>query len=85
MAFRITRDCVACGACISKCEIKAIFVNRNDEYAINPERCTECIDLGRRRCYKVCQVDAIQPDPEHPETKTELWEKHRILRTMPSD
>lgn len=85
MAFRITRDCVECGACLPKCENKAIMVNKRDEYSINPDRCTECVDLGRRRCYRLCQVNAIQPDPEHQETKAELWEKHRRLRLIASE
>jgi ferredoxin len=78
MAFRITRDCIACGACIMKCTNKAIFVNDADEYAINPERCTECVDLGRRNCFQICTMDAIQPGAI--ETKEELWAKHRKLR-----
>lgn len=85
MAYRITRDCIACGVCILKCKNQAIYVNTRDEYTINPDRCTECIDLGKRHCDKICTMGAIQPDPDHREDKIALWEKHRLLRVAPSD
>ncbi|MBI5305577.1 MAG: 4Fe-4S ferredoxin [Chloroflexi bacterium] len=84
MAYRITRDCIACGMCILQCVNRAIYVNTNDRYAINSERCTECIELGKRRCHLICTVGAIQPDPAHQETKAVLWEKLRHLPTIPT-
>ena len=85
MAYRITRDCIACGCCMPKCANGAIFVTDADEYAIDSERCTECIDLPKRRCQNICTVGAIQRDPDLIEAPKELWEKHRSLRAVTDD
>jgi ferredoxin len=77
MAYRITTDCTACGICLNKCSNDAIYVTPTELYAIDPCRCTECIDLLRRHCYLICPVGAIQLDPEHCETAEMLWAKHR--------
>lgn len=41
MAYRITDDCVRCGACYYECPGGAIIENENG-YHIDPEKCTEC-------------------------------------------
>lgn len=84
MAYRITKECTACGICINLCVNRAVYVNANDEYAIDPEQCTECVDLGRRRCHLVCTVGAIQPDPARRESQEQLWAKYRALHTLPA-
>ncbi len=82
MAYRILAVCTACGICINKCVNEAIYVTADDTYAIDPRRCTECIDVPRRRCDMICPVGAIQRDPHYPETPAQLWEKHRRNRSV---
>ncbi len=79
MAYRITTACTACGMCINKCPNRAIYVAPGDAYAIDPMRCTECIDLARPCCRAVCAAHAIEPDPMHRESPDALWAKRRAL------
>lgn len=85
MACRITEDCIGCGICIGRCANNAIYVTADDRFAIDPCRCTECIELPRRRCEDICTVGAIQPDPAHRETARQRWAKHRALHTISLD
>jgi ferredoxin len=80
MAYRITEACDGCGMCIRKCPSGAIYVTSQDLYAIDPQRCCECIDLARPCCYAVCHLGAIQLDSTHRETPDELWAKRRARR-----
>ena len=41
MAYKITEDCVQCGACYYECPEEAIYEGEN-QYFIDPEKCTEC-------------------------------------------
>ncbi|HEY94543.1 MAG TPA: 4Fe-4S binding protein [Dehalococcoidia bacterium] len=41
MAYKITEDCVQCGACYYECPEEAIYEGEN-QYFIEPEKCTEC-------------------------------------------
>ncbi|MBI5033533.1 MAG: 4Fe-4S dicluster domain-containing protein [Chloroflexi bacterium] len=77
MSYRILSICISCGMCINKCPNGAVYVTEEESYDIEPRRCVECIDLPRRRCEDLCPVGAIQPDPEHRETTTQLWAKVR--------
>ncbi|MCR4398572.1 MAG: 4Fe-4S binding protein [Firmicutes bacterium] len=52
MAFKISDDCAACGACESECPNGAIVAG--DRYSIDPEKCTDC-----GTCADVCPVGAI--------------------------
>ena len=54
MAYVITDECTACGACIDECPAEAI--SEGDIYVINPETCTDCA-----ACADVCPVEAIHP------------------------
>ena len=83
MACRITGECISCGICISNCPNKAVYVTADDHFAIDPCRCTECIDLPHRRCEDICTVGAIQPDPRYPETAQQRWIKHHTLHAVP--
>jgi len=79
MAFMITDDCVACGACEPECPNEAIFEG-DEHYRIEPERCTECIPFyDESQCALVCPVDAPVPDPDRRETREELEAKKRAL------
>ena len=79
MAFKITDECIACGACEAECPNEAI--SEGDEfYVIDPDKCTECVGFyDTQQCYEVCPVEAPQPDPDHRESHDELLAKFRRL------
>ncbi len=79
MAYRITEDCISCGACESECKNSAISEG-DASYVIDPERCTECVGwFETPRCAEVCPVGAPQPDPDNAESKEQLLEKFKKL------
>ena len=53
MAYKITDECVSCGACEPECPVEAISEGE-DKYVIDPEKCTDC-----GSCAEVCPNDAI--------------------------
>lgn len=54
MSYKITEDCIACGACEPECPEGAISQAETGEiFLIDPELCTECA-----ACAEVCPVDA---------------------------
>jgi ferredoxin len=53
VAYKITDDCVSCGACEAECPVDAISEGE-DTYVIDPEKCTDC-----GSCAEVCPNDAI--------------------------
>jgi ferredoxin len=55
MAYVITDDCVACGACQDACAVEAISEGE-DKYVIDPQLCTDC-----GSCAESCSVEAIVP------------------------
>ncbi len=79
MAYRITEDCIACGACEPECPNQAIKEG-DPVYAINPDRCTECVgSFQSSRCAEVCPVDAPKSDAAHKETRDALLAKWKKL------
>ena len=56
MAYKISDDCISCGACEAECPVSAISEG-DGKYEINPELCTEC-----GSCADVCPVGAPQGD-----------------------
>jgi ferredoxin len=79
MAYKITEDCISCGACEPECPNTAISEGETI-YVINPERCTECVgSYESSRCAEVCPVDACVPDPAHKESREQLLEKWKKL------
>ena len=79
MAYKITEDCISCGACEPECPNQAISEG-SSTYVINPDKCTECMGAGdKSKCAEVCPVDAPQPDPAHKETKEQLLAKYKKL------
>jgi len=42
MAYKITEECISCGACEAECPNKAIKEG-DTTYVIDPAKCTECI------------------------------------------
>jgi len=52
MAYKISDDCISCGACEAECPVQAISQGE-DKYVINAD---ECLDCGA--CAGVCPVEA---------------------------
>jgi ferredoxin len=79
MAFKITEDCISCGACEAECPNQAISEG-DSIYKIDPAKCTECVGAhDSSKCAEVCPVDACKADPAHKETKEQLLEKYKKL------
>ncbi|MBR0426604.1 MAG: 4Fe-4S binding protein [Clostridia bacterium] len=56
MAYKISEDCIACGACAANCPVECIQAG-DSKYEINPEICIEC-----GTCSSVCPVGAPKLD-----------------------
>jgi ferredoxin len=79
MAYKITDECINCGACEPECPNQAISAG-DDIYLIDPEKCTECVGHhDASQCAAVCPVDCCVPDPDHKETREELMAKFHKL------
>ncbi|MFP3975078.1 MAG: YfhL family 4Fe-4S dicluster ferredoxin [Dehalococcoidia bacterium] len=79
MAYKITDECISCGACEDECKNGAISEGE-DIYVIDPNKCTECVGwFESPKCAEVCPVDATVPDPDHQESREELLEKWKKL------
>ncbi|HHY36566.1 MAG TPA: 4Fe-4S binding protein [Firmicutes bacterium] len=55
MAYRISDECIACGACQQECPVEAI--SEGDIFVIDPELCIDC-----GTCADVCPVGAPTPE-----------------------
>ena len=53
MAYKITDECISCGACAAECPVGAISEGDNI-YVIDAEECLEC-----GACADTCPNDAI--------------------------
>ena len=79
MSYKITDECISCGACEPECPNTAITEGETI-YVIDPDKCTECVgSFDVSKCAEICPVDACVADEEHPETREELLEKWRGL------
>jgi ferredoxin len=79
MAYKITDDCISCGACEAECQNGAISEGETT-YVIDPDKCTECVGNAESpKCAEICPVEAPVPDPEHQESKEQLIEKWHSL------
>lgn len=79
MAYKITEECINCGACEPECPNQAITAG-DEIYLIDPEKCTECVGHhDSSQCAAVCPVDCCVPDPDHKETREELQAKFHKL------
>lgn len=56
MSYKITDDCISCGACESECPVNAIKSGETI-YEIDPDTCIDC-----GACSGVCPVDAPKAD-----------------------
>ena len=81
MAFKITEECIACGACEPECPTSSIREG-GPIYIIDPDTCVECTGFyDEQQCAAVCPVDCCIPDPAHRETKEELLaKKERVAK-----
>jgi ferredoxin len=80
MAYKITEECINCGACEPECPNQAISAG-DERYVIDPNRCTECVGaFDESQCAAVCPTEACVPDPDHKETKDELHAKYLKLQ-----
>ena len=59
MAYKISDECIKCGACESECPVSAISEG-DEHYVIDADTCIEC-----GACAGVCPVDL--PSPNNPQ------------------
>ena len=52
MAYKISDDCIACGACAAECPVECISEG-DGKYEIDDSACIEC-----GNCKEVCPVEA---------------------------
>jgi len=79
MAYKITDECISCGACESECPNNAISEGETI-YIIDPARCTECVgSFDTPQCVEICPVEAPVADSEHEESRECLLEKWQAL------
>ena len=79
MAYKITEECISCGACEPECKNEAIAEGK-EIYVVDPARCTECVGwFESSKCVEVCPVDACISDSAHKETREQLLDKWKKL------
>ena len=79
MSYKITEDCISCGACEPECPNKAISEGQTS-YVVDPARCTECVGSHQtQQCIAICPVNAIALDEAHKESREQLLERWRHL------
>ncbi len=79
MAYKITDDCISCGACEPECPNQAISEG-DSLYVIDPDKCTECVGFYESsKCVEVCPVDATKPDEARKESREQLLAKFKKL------
>ncbi|MBR0081912.1 MAG: 4Fe-4S binding protein [Clostridia bacterium] len=52
MAYKISDECIQCGACAAECPVEAISEG-DTQYVIDPDTCISC-----GNCAEVCPVGA---------------------------
>lgn len=79
MAYKISEECISCGACEAECLNEAI--SEGDViYVIDPNKCTECVGyFDSPKCVEICPVEAPMPDPDNQESREQLLEKWKKL------
>ena len=78
MAYKITDECISCGACEAECDVNGAITEGETIYVIEADKCTECVgNYDSPKCVEVCPIDdAIVQDPkESKELLLEKWKK----------
>jgi ferredoxin len=79
MAYKISEECISCGACEAECLNEAISEG-DVTYVIDPNKCTECVGyFDSPKCVEICPVEAPMPDPDNQESRDQLLEKWKKL------
>jgi len=79
MAYKITDECISCGACEPECPNEAISEGETI-YIVEVDKCTECVGAhDSSKCVEICPVDACVLDPDNKESVEELLEKWKAL------
>lgn len=79
MAYRITRDCNLCDACVPDCPNEAITAGPS-VYVIDPIKCTECVGFfDEPQCVAICPQECCELDPDRVETEEALLARVRVL------
>jgi ferredoxin len=79
MAYKISEDCISCGACETECPNEAITEGETI-YVIAADKCTECVgSFDSSRCADVCPVDACIQDEDREESQDVLMERWKKL------
>lgn len=79
MAYKISDDCISCGACESECPNGAIKEG-DTSFVIDPAKCTECVgSYSESKCAETCPVGAPGPDADRKETKEQLLKKWQAM------
>jgi ferredoxin len=82
MALTITSECINCDVCEPECPNQAISMGETI-YVIDPAKCTECVGhFDEPQCVQVCPVECIPVNPEHVESREQLWDKFRRLQAQ---
>ncbi len=78
MAYKITEECINCGACEPECLNQAVKEGETI-YLIDPEKCTECVgNYDSPKCVEICPVECCVPDEANKESREALlakWQK----------
>ena len=81
MAYKISDECISCGACETECPNGAISEGETI-YVIDPDKCTECVGAAdSSKCADICPVGAPEPDPDRQESKEALQAKYDKLHS----
>ena len=79
MAYKITEECINCGACEPECPNDAISEG-DSKYIIDAARCSECVGFfDHEACQAVCPVECCVPDPTNKETEEALLGRAKQL------
>jgi len=79
MAYKITEECISCGACEPECKNEAIKEGETI-FEIVADKCTECVGwFDEPKCVEVCPVDCCILDSAHKESSEQLLDKWKKL------